>query len=108
MIYLRHTNEAQLLYVPKNGTDATENLRIFIEDTVDHNVVTFEVVDIAVTERYFRFAVVVPDDVACGEYQYQLKSGDVCLSCGLLIVTDDEGQAKQYNKTIKYKQYESE
>lgn len=106
MLYLRNTQDAQVLMVPKNGSAAEGDLQLLIRDTVDHQSVTISATDLNTSALYANIAVELPESLAEGEYQYSLMSGAIAISTGLLYIGELE-RPDQYEETINYKQYES-
>lgn len=107
MIYLKNISEAQVLMVPRNGENVSGELSLVVRDTTDLCETTLSVADLNTSGLYFNLAVALPDDMADGEYHYQLMSGELVLSCGLLYIGDLQSPG-EYEKTITYQQYESE
>lgn len=107
MIYLKNINDAQIAMIPKNGEIVTGDLSLVVKDTVDLNETTLSVTDLNTSGLYYNLAVVLPDDLADGEYEYKLMKGEIMVSCGLLYIGELDSPS-QYDNNITYKQYESE
>lgn len=107
MIYLKNKAEAQTLMIPRNGEVVTGDISLILRNTTDFQGGTLSVLDLNTSGIYFNLAVVIPGDLADGEYHYQLMMGDILVSCGLLYVGDLQSP-NQHETTITYTQYESE
>ena len=84
-------------------------MKLSIRNTTDLRVYDFEVTDKGTSAAYYTFDITLPDDIADGEYQYTLSSGDETLSTGLLYIQGKVNHPKeQYDKQITYEQYETE
>lgn len=107
MIYLQNNSEAQEVCVPRNGIVADEELVFKAKNTIDLAVeIDLYVADLRVSNLYYYLAVVLPDGIPNGEYEYTLISGETLLSTGLLVVGENS-QPSEYNKVIQYEQYET-
>ena len=107
MIYLKNISEEQTILVPKNGEMVTGDVTLVMCNTTDHQEVTLPVREQTTSQIYVKMAVALPEGLADGEYQYTLMDGNILVSQGLLYVGDLH-PTSQYEKTIRYKQYESE
>lgn len=107
MIYLKNISDAQIAMIPRNGDSVTGDMSLVIRNTTDHKEKTLSVTDLNTSGLYFNLAVVLPDDIAEGEYQYSLKAGEIQVSCGLLYIGEVHGPS-QHEESITYNQYESE
>lgn len=109
MIYLQNTQEAQVVYVPRNdGSMPNGDLVFKAKNTINLDVeIEMYVADLQVSDLYFYLAVILPEDVTEGEYEYELKFEDTLLSSGLLVV-GDYTKPDQYEKDVTYEQYETE
>ena len=106
MIYLAHTTDAQVAYVPRD-TNIAGTLRFTLRSTVDLDQVFDAIVlDLAIHSRYYFVALQLPEDCPTGEYEYQFLSGGLLVSQGVAVVVPDGGGVKQYDKPIQYEQYE--
>ena len=102
MIYLKHTTDAQVAYIPRDAV-AGNTLR----STVDLDKVFDAIVlDLAIHSRFYFVALQLPEDCPTGEYEYQFLSGGAVVSQGVAVVVPDGGGVKQYDKPIQYEQYE--
>lgn len=108
MIYLNNTTEAQVAYVPRDAqVPEGATLSFTMRSTVDLDVaLTALVIDMQVYRIYYNVAVVLPEGVTPGEYQYELKGDDRTLSTGLLVVRYAGREVTEYNKQIEYEQYQ--
>lgn len=109
MIYLQNTREAQEVYVPRsNGANPQGDLVFKAKNTTNLvEEIDLYVSDLHVSDLYFYLAVILPEDVTDGEYEYVLSYEDEILSTGLLVVGDFENP-DQYEKDVTYEQYETE
>ena len=106
MIYLKHTTDAQVAYIPRDAV-AGNALRLTLRSTVDlDQVVDALVLDLAIHSRFYSIALQLPEDCPTGEYEYQFLSGGAVVSQGVAVVVPDGGGVKQYDKPIQYEQYE--
>ena len=104
MIYLAHTTDAQVAYVPRD-TNIAGTLRFTLRSTVDLDAVVDAVVlDLKVLVKYSAVAVQLPDGCPAGEYEYTMTAGGALVSSGVLIVTSAD-VVHEYNKTVQYEQY---
>ena len=107
MIYLKNISEEQTILVPKNGEMVTGDVTLVMCNTTDHREVTLPVREQTTSQSYVKMVVALPEGLADGEYQYNLMDGNILVSQGLLYIGDLHSTS-QYEKTIRYKQYESE
>lgn len=107
MIYLKNISEEQTILVPRNGEMVTGDVTLVMCNTTDHQEVTLSMRELNASGLYLNLAVDLPEGLADGEYQYTLIDGNILVSQGLLYVGDLQSTS-QYEKTIRYKQYESE
>lgn len=108
MIYLRHTTEAQVAYIPRDA-EAGNALRLTLRSTVDLDQVYDAVVlDLNIHSRFYFVALQLPEDCPTGEYEYQFLSAGALVSSGVAVVVPDGDATKQYDKPIQYEQYERE
>ena len=108
MIYLKHTTEAQVAYIPRDAV-AGNALRLTLRSTVDlDKVVDALVLDLSIHSRFYSIAVQLPEDCPTGEYEYQFTSEGALVSSGVAVVVPDADATKQYDKPIQYEQYERE
>ena len=107
MIYLKNISEEQTILVPRNGEIVTGEMALVMRNTTDLQETTLSVTDLNTSGLYFNLAVALPGGLADGEYQYTLIDGNILVSQGLLYIGDLHSTS-QYEKTIRYKQYESE
>lgn len=106
MIYLKHTTDAQVAYIPRDAV-AGNALRMTLRSTVDlDRVYDALVLDLAIHSRFYSIALQLPEDCPTGEYEYQFLSAGAVVSQGVAKVVPDGQPAKQYDKPIQYEQYE--
>ena len=98
-----------MVYVPRNdGSMPNGDLVFKARNTINLDVeIDMYVADLQVSDLYFYLAVILPEDVTEGEYEYELKFEDTLLSSGLLVV-GDYTKPDQYEKDVTYEQYETE
>lgn len=108
MLYLQNTEDAQVLFVPKNGDVPSGELDFKARSTIDlDTVIDVQVVDLNVSDLYMHLAVTIPDGSPAGEYEYTVSVGDEILSTGILVI-GEQSLPSEYEKTITYEQYESQ
>ena len=108
MIYLKHTTDAQVAYIPRDAV-AGNTLRLVLRSTVDLDQVFDAIVlDLAIHSRFYFVALQLPEDCPTGEYEYRFLSAGAVVSQGVAVVVPDGQPAKQYDKPIQYEQYERE
>lgn len=109
MLYLQNTRDAQEIHVPRNdGSMPNGDLVFKARNTINLDVeIDLYVADLQVSDLYYFLAVILPEDVTEGEYEYVLKHGENLLSSGLLVV-GDYTKPDQYEKDVTYEQYETE
>lgn len=108
MLYLQNTKDAQVLFVPKNGTIPSGDLVFKAKSTIDlETEVNQVVIDLQTSGLYFRIAVSLPEGIPDGEYEYSLQVGDVRVASGLLVVGENF-RPSEYDKETTYEQYETE
>ena len=106
MIYLKHTTDAQVAYIPRDAV-AGNAFRLTLRSTVDlDQVFDALVLDLAIHSRFYSIALQLPEDCPTGEYEYQFLSAGAVVSQGVAVVVPDGQPAKQYDKPIQYEQYE--
>lgn len=106
MIYLENTTEAQPLFVPRSRADVVGELVLKVRSTVGlETVVDVEAIDLNTSNLYYRLAVVLPEGVAQGEYEYTLSDDTGALSTGIIYV-GELSRPTQHDTTITYEQYE--
>ena len=109
MIYLQNTQEAQEVHVPRSiGMIPQGDLVFKAKNTINlTEEIDLYVSDLQVSNLYYFLAVILPENVTNGEYEYTLSYEDTTLATGLLVV-GDYAQPDQYEKEISYEQYETE
>ena len=108
MIYLKHTTDAQVAYIPRDAV-AGNALRLTLRSTVDlDQVYDALVLDLAIHSRFYSIALQLPEGCPTGEYEYNFLSAGALVSSGVAVVVPDADAAKQYDKPIQYEQYERE
>ena len=107
MIYLQNTNESQVLFVPKNGAEASGELTLKMRNTIDQDFIIDGVLDLKTSDLYFNLSITLPEDCPDGEYEYALMDGNIVLSTGILVLESAEART-EYDKDIVYEQYRAE
>lgn len=109
MIYLQNTQEAQEVLVPRSiGAMPDGDLTFKATNTTNLvEEIDLYVADLQVSGLYYMLAVILPEQVTDGEYEYVLSFEDEILSTGLLVV-GELSMPDQYEKEIAYEQYETE
>ena len=107
MIYLQNTTESQVLYVPKNGTEASGELTLKVRNTINQDFVIDQVLDLNTSDLYYNLAIALPAGCPDGEYEYALMDDGIVLSTGILILESSQSR-NEYNKDIEYEQYNTE
>ena len=107
MIYLKHTTDAQVAYIPRDAV-AGNALRLTLRSTVDlDQVYDALVLDLAIHSRFYSIALQLPEGCPTGEYEYNFLSAGSLVSSGVaVVVPDGQPATKQYDKPIQYEQYE--
>lgn len=106
MIYLKHTTDPQVAYIPRDA-EAAGPYRMTLRSTADlDTVVNAPVLDLSVFSRYYAISVKLPADCPSGEFEYTFLSGGLAVSSGVAVVLADASPVKQYDKPIEYEQYE--
>lgn len=104
MIYLKNTSEAQVLMIPRDGDHSTGEMSLVVKSTIDRTTETYSVNDLGTSPNYFHLAISLHTHND-GEYEYELKKGEVMVSCGLLIIGDYKAKTSEYKNIIRYEQY---
>lgn len=104
MVYLKHTTDIQMMYIPKNGRDAKGNVFFQAYSTINLFGFSFEAAEEDFSLLYHKVLVELTDNVPAGEYEYTLSDEVGVLSTGLLVIGDLENPI-EYNKVTEYEQY---
>ena len=104
MIYLKHTTDLQMMYVPKDGRDAKGNVFLKAFSTINQFGFSFDAAEENSSLLYHKVLVELKQDIPSGEYEYTLSDEVGVLSTGLLVIGDLENPT-EYNKEITYEQY---
>jgi hypothetical protein len=105
MIYLRHTTDLQMLYIPKEGRKATGNVQMTAYSTINQSGFSFAAVDEDTSLLYHKIIIELADNVQPGEYRYSFSDEIGELSSGLLVIGDLQNPIEYINET-EYEQYE--
>ena len=104
MIYLKHTTDLQMMYVPKDGRDAKGDVSFSAFSTINQFGFSFDAAEENSSLLYHKVLVELKQDIPSGEYEYTLSDEVGVLSTGLLVIGDFE-LPTEYNKEIAYEQY---
>lgn len=104
MIYLKHTTDLQMMYVPKDGRDAKGDVSFKAFSTINQFGFSFDAAEENSSLLYHKVLVELKQDIPSGEYEYTLSDEVGVLSTGLLVIGDLEIPT-EYNKEIAYEQY---
>ena len=107
MIYLQNTTESQVLFVPRNGAEASGELTLKARNTLDQNFIIDRVLDLRTSDLYFNLSITLPEDCPDGEYEYALMDDNIVLSTGILVLQSADARTKN-EKDIRYEQYTAE
>ena len=107
MIYLQNTNESQVLFVPRNGAEASGELTLKARNTIDQDFIIDRVLDLRTSDLYFNLSITLPEDCPDGEYEYALMDDNIVLSTGILVLQSADAR-NEYDKDIVYEQYRAE
>jgi hypothetical protein len=105
MIYLRHTTEEQVIFIPKS-TERPDAWKVFLHARSLVSSDNFSIDGIVENSSalYYPMRVRLADSIASGEYEYTLSDDMGVLSTGLMVIGDTI-KMKEYNTTIEYEQY---
>ena len=106
MIYLKHTTDLQMMYVPKDGRDAKGDVSFKAFSTINQFGFSFDAAEENSSLLYHKILVELKDNIPAGEYEYTLSDEVGELSTGLLVIGDLENPI-EYNKVTEYEQYEN-
>ena len=107
MIYLQNTNESQVLFVPRNGAEASGELTLKARNTLDQDFIIDRVLDLKTSDLYCNLAISLPEGCPDGEYEYALMDDNIVLSTGILVLQSADART-DYDKDIVYEQYRAE
>ena len=107
MIYLQNTRESQVLFVPRNGAEASGELTLKASNTIDQDFIIDRVLELRTSDRYFNLSITLPEDCPDGEYEYALMDDNIVLSTGILVLQSADART-EYDKDIVYEQYRAE
>ena len=108
MIYLQNTTESQVLFVPRNGAEASGELTLKARNTLNQDFIIDRVLDLRTSDLYFNLSITLPEDCPDGEYEYALMDGNIVLSTGILVLQSADARTDEYDKDIVYEQYRAE
>ena len=106
MVYISNITDSQPIFVPRSRPGISGRLILKLRSTVGlEYVVEAETLDLDVSSLYYRIAVVLPEGVPDGEYEYTLTDNTGTLSSGIVYVGAFD-QPRQTDNTITYEQTE--
>lgn len=109
MIYLRNTTEVQQVRLPRSRGDKAvgATYRLALTSGVS-GAVEFEgeLTDGAELSFYYQFDLQLPADLPSGEYGYELTRAGETMATGLVAVGDYERKMTEFDKKVRYEQYE--
>lgn len=106
MIYLSNSTELQMLYVPKEGRNATGRVSFSAYSTINQFGFVFDAEEENSSLLYHKVMVELTDNVQSGEYEYVFSDEVGELSTGLLVIGDLENPI-EYQTMTEYEQYEN-
>ena len=106
MVYLKHTTESQVLFIPREGRQARGRLSLKAYSSINLFGFVDEVIDTNTSALYFRLSISLKENVQPGEYEYVLSDEDGELSSGVLVI-GDLANPIEYNNVTEYEQYEN-
>lgn len=106
MVYLKHTTDIQMMYIPKEGRNAKGDVFFKAWSTINQFGFSFDAAEENSSLLYHKILVELNDNVPAGEYEYTLSDEVGELSTGLLVIGNLENPI-EYNKVTEYEQYEN-
>ena len=106
MVYLKHTTDIQMMYIPKEGRNAKGDVFFKAWSTINQFGFSFDAAEENSSLLYHKVLVELKDNVPAGEYEYTLSDEVGELSTGLLVIGNLENPI-EYNKVTEYEQYEN-
>ena len=104
MVYLKHTTDLQMMYVPKDGRDAKGDVSFKAFNTINQFGFSFDAAEENSSLLYHKVLVELKEDIPSGEYEYTLSDEVGVLSTGLLVIGDIDN-LMEYNNEVTYEQY---
>ena len=105
MIYLKHTTDLQMMYVPKDGRDAKGDISFKAFSTINQFGFSFDAAEENSSLLYHKVLVELKEDIPSGEYEYTLSDEVGVLSTGLLVIGEIDSHV-EYVIEKEYEQYE--
>lgn len=105
MIYLKHTTDLQMMYVPKDGRNAIGDVFFKAFSTINQFGFSFDAAEENSSLLYHKVLVELKEDIPSGEYEYTLSDGVGVLSTGLLVIGEIDSHV-EYVIEKEYEQYE--
>ena len=104
MIYLKHTTDLQMMYVPKDGRDAKGNVFLKAFSTINQFGFSFDAAEENSSLLYHKVLVELKQDIPSGEYEYTLSDEVGELSTGILVIGELDTHV-EYVIDKEYEQY---
>lgn len=104
MIYLDNITDAQSLLIPRNGESVSGEMELHLTSTIEKKGFEVDVTDMNTSVLYFNLAIILPESLPGGEYEYQLRKDGKVLSNGLLYL-GNFSHPHENNIEITYKEY---
>lgn len=110
MIYLDNITTAQKVMIPLPGAMPEGELRLSVVSTV--NRTTYDV-DVSAdpdttSSLYSALAVILPDGLQDGSYEYTLTAGGAEISSGCMQIGEYISPYDEYYKNEEYRQYDGQ
>lgn len=104
MIYLEHTTDEQMVYIPKTARNSDVGVFIKLFSTMNLVGMVKDVVIVEESFAYYLVQVKLPSVVAPGEYEYEVGDIKGTLSSGIAVVGEKD-KVIEYNNAVIYEQY---
>jgi hypothetical protein len=109
MIYLQNDTELQRVRFPRSRGDKAVGASCLLTLTGGVSgavALETELTDSAEMDFYYQFDLQLPAGLADGEYGYELTRGGETLGTGLVTVGDYRRNLTEFDKKVRYGQYE--
>lgn len=104
MIYLKHTTDLQMLYIPKGVRNAVGNVHLKVFSTINQAEYSYVAIDEDNSILYHKVLLQLEESMQSGEYEYTFSDEMGVLSVGILVIGELEKPLEYYN-TTEYEQY---
>jgi hypothetical protein len=112
MIYIDKSQTTATVLVPTNGhalPSTQETPALVVRSTSENRELELQGEWSYPSTEFASLSLTIPEGLSAGEWEYTYKAiaseGSRILSTGILQVVEEEGETKQYNQPISYKQY---